>query len=53
MNKLRILKVKDKSEKFYVNNGKLFNLPSSIIICGRSLISGKSNMILNIILRPE
>ena len=53
MNKLRILKVKDKSEKHYVNNGKLFNLPSSIIICGRSLISGKSNMILNIILRPE
>ena len=53
MNKLRILKVKDKSEKHYVNNGKLFNLPSSIIIAGKSMLSGKSNMILNILLRPE
>ena len=53
MNKLRILKVKDKSEKHYINNGKLFNLPSSIIIAGKSMLSGKSNMILNIILRPE
>tara|TARA_R110002096_G_scaffold41594_2_gene112399 strand:+ start:852 stop:1580 length:729 start_codon:yes stop_codon:yes gene_type:complete len=53
MNKLKILKVKDKSEKHYIHNGKLFDLPSSIIICGRSLISGKSSIILNLLLRKE
>ena len=53
MSKFEIYKVKDKSETYYTKKETIFDLPMRILIIGKSQASGKSNFLLNLILRPE
>jgi len=53
MHGLQILKVKDKNEKHYKKKGDLFDLSFRLLICGKSFLSGKSNLICNLLLRDE
>jgi len=48
-----IYKVKDKSESYYSKKDIIFDLPMRLLIIGKSQASGKSNLVLNLILRPE
>jgi hypothetical protein len=48
-----IYKVKDKSESFYIKKDKIFDLPFRLIINGKSQLSGKSNLLINLLLRDE
>ena len=49
----RILKVIDKSDKYYTPMEGLPDLPFRTIVVGKSQLSGKSTVIMNMILRPE
>ena len=51
--KLKILKVKDKAESFYTKKDTIFDLPMRVIVIGKSQLSGKSNLLTNLILRDE
>lgn len=53
MPKLEIYKVKDKNESHYINKKNIFNLPFRLLIIGKSQRSGKSNYLVNLLLRPE
>jgi len=53
MNPINMLKVKDKNEKYYKRNGRLIDYPTSVILAGKSMISGKSNTLTNLLLRKE
>jgi len=48
-----IYKVKDNSSSYYKDKGDLINLCMRLIIVGASERSGKTNLILNLLLRPE
>ena len=49
---MKILKVKDNFEKIYTEH-KIFSLPFKLCISGKSQLSGKTTIILNLILRNE
>ena len=54
MKKYNILKCKDCAEKHYTNKGKqLFNIPFKLGVIGASQRSGKTNIIVNLLGRPE
>ena len=53
MKPINMLKVKDKNEKYYKPNGRLIDYPASVILAGKSMISGKSNALTNLLLRKE
>lgn len=53
MKPIQIMKVKDTGEKHYTDKGLLFNIPFKLLIVGRSHLSGKSNMILNLLLQDD
>lgn len=53
MSKLQMYKVKDKAESYYTKKDKLFDLPMRLNIIGKSQFSGKSNTIINLLLRDE
>lgn len=48
----KILKIKDKTDKYHVKH-KLFDLPFRLLINGKSQLSGKTTLILNLLLNPE
>jgi len=50
---LTIYKVKDSAENYYIHKDVIFDLPFRLLIIGKSQLSGKSNLILNLMLRPE
>jgi hypothetical protein len=50
---LAIYKVKDGAENYYTHKDIIFDLPFRVLIIGKSQLSGKSNLILNLMLRPE
>lgn len=50
---LEIYKVKDKHEKHYIAKKNIFNLPMRLLIVGKSQRSGKSNYVVNLLLRQE
>lgn len=50
---VKIYKVKDKSEKHYVDKGDLFNLPMRLLIVGKSHLSGKTNLLTNLLLQDD
>jgi len=50
MNKKTILKVKDKADSYY-SKMDLFDLPMRLLVNGKSQLSGKTNFILNLLLR--
>ena len=49
----KILKVIDKSDTYYTPMDGIPDLPFRMIVVGKSQLSGKSNLILNILLREE
>jgi len=53
MKKYSILKMKDSSEKYYTAKKKIFDLPMRLLIVGKSHLSGKTNMLGNLLLRKE
>jgi len=48
-----ILKVKDKTDSYYTHLKDIFDIPFRLIIVGRSFLSGKSTVILNLLLRDN
>jgi len=48
----KILKVRDKSDGYYTPVERLFDLPAKILINGKSQLSGKTTIILNLLLNP-
>lgn len=51
--KLQIYKVRDKAEGFYTKKDTIFDLPMRLLVVGKSQLSGKSNLLTNLILRDE
>jgi len=52
--KFDILKVKDPSDKIFINKDRIFNIPFKLAIVGKSQISlGKTSIILNLLLRDK
>jgi hypothetical protein len=49
---MKIYKVNDKAEKHYLKH-ELFDVPFRLLIVGKSQLSGKSNFIVNLMLRPD
>tara|TARA_Y100001972_G_C7603019_1_gene302186 strand:- start:70 stop:804 length:735 start_codon:yes stop_codon:yes gene_type:complete len=47
----KILKVRDKTDGYYKKVDKIFDLPFRILINGKSQLSGKTTIILNLLLR--
>jgi len=52
-NTLQIYRVNDESEKYNTNKAKLFDLSMRLLIVGKSFLSGKTNLIVNLLLRDE
>tara|TARA_R110002096_G_scaffold38637_1_gene106567 strand:- start:1828 stop:2550 length:723 start_codon:yes stop_codon:yes gene_type:complete len=48
-----ILKVKDKTDSYYTHLKDIFDIPFRLIIVGKSFLSGKSTVILNLLLRDS
>ena len=48
---MEILKVKDKDEKYYIKKDKMSSLPARILIIGKSQLSGKTNLLINLLCR--
>ena len=48
-----ILKVRDKTDQNHIEMGILFDLSFKIAICGKSQLSGKTTLILNLLLRDK
>lgn len=53
MSDIKIFKMKDKNEGFHRKKGKLFDLPMKLLIVGKSQLSGKSNLIGNLLLQED
>tara|TARA_E500000318_G_scaffold51831_1_gene48509 strand:- start:29 stop:778 length:750 start_codon:yes stop_codon:yes gene_type:complete len=51
--KVEIYKMKDKNESYHKKKGLLFDLPMKVGICGRSQLSGKSNLLGNLLLSED
>jgi hypothetical protein len=51
--KLQIYKVKDEAESFYTKKDLIFDIPMRLLIVGKSQLSGKSNLLVNLLLRDE
>lgn len=48
-----MLKMKDTSEKFYTKKENIFDLPFRVLIIGKSQLSGKTNVVGNLLLRDQ
>jgi len=53
MNNYKILKVRDKTDDYHTHVDTLFDLPFRILINGKSQLSGKTTIILNLLLNPQ
>ena len=52
-NKVSIYKVRDSNEKHITLKGDLFDLSFRLIITGKSFLSGKTNLLLNLLLQDD
>jgi len=50
---LEIYKVKDEADKYYTKKDLIFDIPFRLLIVGKSQLSGKSNILVNLLLRDE
>lgn len=50
---LSIYKVKDEAETYYTKKDIIFDIPFRLLIVGKSQLSGKSNILVNLLLRDE
>ena len=53
MSDIKILKMRDKNESHHRKKGKLFDLPMKLLVVGKSQLSGKSNLIGNLLLQED
>jgi len=53
MKSFRILKVRDKMDGFHTSIDRLFDLPFRLLINGKSQLSGKTTIILNLLLNED
>lgn len=53
MSKFKILRMKDKNEKYYTKKNMIFDLPMRLLVVGKSHLSGKTNLLGNLLLRKE
>ena len=53
MSDYTILKVNDKTDSYYTKKKDIFDLPFRLLIIGKSFLSGKSTVILNLLLREK
>jgi len=51
--KLEVLKMRDRNESYHKKKGMLFDLPMKVAIIGRSQLSGKSNLVGNLLLSED
>ena len=49
----QILKIRDKTDSYYTKLKDIFDLPMRLVIVGKSQLSGKSTIILNLLLRDS
>lgn len=49
----QILKIKDKTDSYYTDVPGLFDVPMRLLVCGRSQLSGKTTIILNLLANPD
>jgi len=49
----KILKVRDTTDSYYTKLNDIFDIPMRLLIVGKSQLSGKTNLILNLLLRNE
>ena len=49
----QILKIKDKTDSYYTEVPGLFDVPMRLLVCGRSQLSGKTTIILNLLANPD
>jgi hypothetical protein len=49
----KILRVKDKADNFIIEHKIIPDIPFRILVIGKSMLSGKSNLLTNLILRNE
>ena len=49
---LKMLKMKDKAEKHYTPKPMIFDIPFRLLIVGKSQLSGKTNLVGNLLLDP-
>jgi hypothetical protein len=50
---IQIYKVRDPAEKFYKSKGLMFDLPMRLIVSGKSYLSGKTNLLTNLLLQDD
>lgn len=50
---LQIFKVKDGADEYYTKKDIIFDVPFRLLIVGKSQLSGKSNIVINLLLRDE
>ena len=53
MSKLKIYKVRDTADSYYTKKETIFDLPARLLVVGKSQLSGKSNLLVNLLLREE
>lgn len=51
--RLPMFKMKDKNESYHKKKGLLFDMPYKIALVGRSMLSGKTNSVSNLLMRDE
>ena len=49
----KILKVRDKNDSYYTPVDRLFDLPFRLLINGKSQLSGKTSVVMNLLLNPQ
>lgn len=50
---LQIFKVKDEADEYYTKKDVIFDVPFRLLVVGKSQLSGKSNIVINLLLRDE
>ena len=50
---MSILKVRDEHQQYYIQKDVMSSLPCRTIICGKSALSGKTNLLINILANPD
>lgn len=50
---MEILQINDSTDSYFTPHPKLFDLPSKLLVIGKSLLSGKSSLVINLLARSE
>ena len=53
MNKFKIFRVRDKADKYFTKKKQIFDIPFRLVIVGKSQLSGKTSLVVNLVGRKE